>query len=68
MEKEILELLAYTEVILKSTKKDTELLEGPELVKENIRTKYKSLEDKIKNIIPEGEKLENYNDILKRLK
>ena len=42
-----------------------ELLEGPELVKENIRTKYKSLEDKIKNIIPEGKKLENYNDILK---
>ena len=68
MEKEILELLAYTEVVLKSTKKDIELLEGPELVKKNIRTKYKSLEDKIKNIIPEGEKLENYNDILKRLK
>lgn len=68
MEKEILELLAYTEVVLKSTKKDIELLEGPELVKENIRTKYKFLEDKIKNIIPEGEKLENYNDILKRLK
>lgn len=65
MEKEILELLAYTKVVLKSTKKDIELLEGPELVKENIRTKYKSLEDKIKNIIPEGE---NYNDILKRLK
>lgn len=57
MEKEILELLAYTEVVLKSTEKDIELLEGPELVKENIRTKYKSLEDKIKNIIPEGEKL-----------
>ena len=68
MEKEKLKLLAYTEVVKKKKKKDIELLEGPELVKENIRTKYKSLEDKIKNIIPEGEKLENYNDILKRLK
>lgn len=67
-EKAILELLAYTEVVLKSTKKDIDLLEGPDLVKENINNKYKDLETRIKNILPEGVKLEDYNDILRRLK
>ena len=67
MDKKILELLAYLEFIFESTKIDIDILEGSEVVKENILSKYKEAIDKINQAIPEDVDLAKYNKLLGNL-
>ena len=67
MDKKILELLAYLEFIFESTKIDIDILEGSEVVKENILSKYKEAIDKINQAIPEDIDLTKYNKLLGNL-
>lgn len=67
MDKKILELLAYLEFIFESTKIDIDILEGSEVVKENILNKYKEAIDKINQAIPEDIDLTKYNKLLGNL-
>ena len=67
MDKKILELLAYLEFIFESTKIDIDILEGSEVVKENILSKYKEAIDKINQSIPEDVDLTKYNKLLGNL-
>lgn len=67
MDKKILELLAYLEFIFESTKIDIDILEGSEVVKENILSKYKEAIDKINQAIPEDVDLTKYNKLLGNL-
>ena len=68
MDKKILELLAYLEFIFESTKIDIDILEGSEVVKENILSKYKEAIDKINQAIPEDIDLTKYNKLLGNLR
>ena len=67
MDKKILELLAYLEFIFESTKIDIDILEGSEVVKENILSKYKEAIDKINQAVPEDIDLTKYNKLLGNL-
>lgn len=67
MDKKILELLAYLEFIFESTKIDIDILEGSEVVKENILSKYKEAIDKINQAISEDIDLTKYNKLLGNL-
>ena len=67
MDKKILELLAYLEFIFESTKIDIDILEGSEVVKENILSKYKEATDKINQAVPEDVDLTKYNKLLGNL-
>lgn len=67
MDKKILELLAYLEFIFESTKIDIDILEGSEVVKENILSKYKEAIDKINQAVPEDVDLTKYNKLLGNL-
>lgn len=67
MDKKILELLAYLEFIFESTKIDIDILEGSEVVKENILSKYKEAIDKINQAVPKDIDLTKYNKLLGNL-
>lgn len=68
MDKKILELLAYLEFIFESTKTDIDVLEGSNVVKENILGKYQEAIDKINQAIPEDTDLTKYNKLLGNLR
>ena len=68
MDKKILELLAYLEFIFESTKTDIDILEGSNVVKENILGKYQEAIDKINQAVPEDTDLTKYNKLLGNLR
>lgn len=68
MDKKILELLAYLEFIFESTKTDIDVLEGSNVVKENILGKYQEAIDKINQAVPEDTDLTKYNKLLGNLR